>query len=303
MPKHKNPAHAAAHLALWAGMYVAAAVVFLAQVTGVDGLVPPGVRIGAAAFAFCTAVGVYLVDRVKVRDRWLDPADAQAHPERFAFLARNSVRVRALAFAMLVGGAVLGFRLHPLLALAPLCAGVGVMVYAGRPRRERPRPKDIVVVKNAYVAGGITGFAAIVVVIGSHPRAPMDELVPAVIDHASVLVIGCLLLAIRVFADAVVCDLDDEEADRAHGTATLPTHLGRARAWDIALGLRIAIAIALALTPVFPAPARFAWAGVTVVSSVVLRMMSPPRVRDWVDARFAAEALVVTGFLVVWHGM
>lgn len=305
-PLHREPAlrrivHGAAHLALWAGMYVTGAVVLLAQITGMDTEVSTGARIAAAGYALCTATGVYLLDRVKVRDRWLDPADAQAHAERFAFLTDRAGPVRALALTLLLVAAGIGALGHPALAIAPLVAAVGVIAYAGRPRRTHPRPKDILIVKNTYVAAGITGFAALVVVVGARPEASVAMLGHVVIDHAVPLALGCILVAIRVFADAVVCDLDDEVSDRQQGTGTLPTRLGRRRAWDIAFGVRLGIAVAMAVIPVFPLPDRLAWAGVTVASSFALRLINPSRVRDWVDARLAAEALTVTAILSLWN--
>src|SRR4051812_42291956 len=65
--------HAVEHLAVWAGMYVASAVVSRAQLTEVDRPVSPELRgFIAAALAFCTAAGVYLLDRANLRNAWLD---------------------------------------------------------------------------------------------------------------------------------------------------------------------------------------------------------------------------------------
>src|SRR5262245_35844690 len=83
-----------AHLALWAACYVAAAVVCFAQMAGIDSLVSRPDRVRAAAFSFLVAGAVYLLDRVKLRDAWLDPADSAAHPERFAFLQKRTGVVR-----------------------------------------------------------------------------------------------------------------------------------------------------------------------------------------------------------------
>src|SRR4051794_14870771 len=89
---------AASHLALWASLYVTGAVVCFGQVAGIGFAVALDQRHAVAlAYAFSTAAAVYLLDRVKVRDRWLDPADREAHPNRHEFLARNAPKVRALA--------------------------------------------------------------------------------------------------------------------------------------------------------------------------------------------------------------
>ena len=302
----RNALHAAAHLAVWAGLYVAGAVVCLSQIAGLDAAVPFGARIRAAAFAFCTAMAAYLLDRVKMFDSWLDPADAQAHPSRFAFLASHSIRVRVLSLLLLVVAVWLGMDLLAWGAIVPVLAVAGVLVYAARPRGSRPRPKDIVLLKNAYVAAGITGFAAVVATAAVRPVGGDGEggtglgtLWEIAVAHAVPLGFSCAHLAARVFADAVLCDLDDEDADRRHGTGTLPTHLGRVRAWNIALGVRFGIALAVVLIPVLPAPARLAWAAVTVASSVALRLAAPARVRDWVDARLPMEAASVAVILAL----
>jgi 4-hydroxybenzoate polyprenyltransferase len=287
-------------MALWAGLYVTGAVAFVAQLTRLGRDVAFGTWAIAGAFSFCTATAVYQLDRVKLRDRLLDPADAHAHPDRFAFLSRHAVLVRMLALSLLVAAGALATLLRFWGAIIPLLAVLGVLVYAGRPRHGRPRPKDIVLLKNAYVSVGITGFAVVVLLIGSHPTAGAGALAEVVLREAAPLSLACLLLGARVFADAVVCDLDDEDADRRHGTGTLPTHLGHDRAWNIAMGIRLLSAVALAVIPVFPWHARMAWAGVTVVSSVALRVADPNRVRDWVDARLPAEAILVAGILIAW---
>lgn len=289
--------HGAAHLALWAGLYVTSAVVFIAQLTGWDTTVPLRARLLAAAFALCTASGVYLLDRVKLCDRWLDPADAQAHPERFKFLSLRTVWVRSWMTVLLIAATWLGRSLHPWAFAVPPLAAAGVIVYAGRPRNKRPRVKDVLVLKNVYVAIGIAGFAVMVALIAAHPDMDLPSLENLVKQQACPMALAAILLAVRVFADAVLCDLDDEDADRAHGTSTLPTSLGRQHAWNIALFIRLGLAAALIVLPVFSLHTRWAWATVTVVSSLGLRIIKPIAVRDWVDARFAGESVLVTALL------
>lgn len=292
----------ASHAAVWAGVYVAAAVVCLAQVAGLDVGVGAGARLRAAGFAFATAAAVYLLDRAKLRDAWLDPADAEAHPGRYAFVAGHSRALRVAMVVLLVVAAWLGWGLAAWGAAVPVVAAVGVLVYAGRPRARRARPKDVVLLKNGYVAAGITGFAVLVglAAAGGAGAEGMGALIRA---HAGALAVSCVHLAVRVFADAVLCDLDDEDADRRYGTGTLPTHLGRRRAWNVAVGVRLGVAGALVLVPAGPLGARAGWAAVTVVSSLWLRLAAPGRVRDWVDARFGVEALVVAVGLMVWRGV
>ena len=292
-------ASAVAHAAVFAGLYVTASVVCLAQLAGLDRGVSPEFKFVAAAFAFCTATGVYLLDRVKLRDAWLDPADAHAHPRRFAFIARHAIAVRTAMGVLLICAGFLGARVLEWGAVIPIAAAAGVLLYAGRPRTARPRPKDVVILKNLYVALGITGFAAVVALAAFRPRADLAALTRASILHEAPLAISCAHLAVRVLADAVVCDVDDEDADRRFGTGTLPVHMGRHRAWKTAMALRIAAAVAIACIPALPLIPRITWAAVTVVSSTALRLAAPTRLRDWVDARFAIEAAAVTAVLSI----
>src|ERR1043165_1871372 len=68
--------------------------------------------------------------------------------------------------------------------LLPLLSAVGVTAYAHRARRTLPRPKDVLLIKNAYTAAGITGFASLVV-LASQPTLPADPRLraPAGVEH------------------------------------------------------------------------------------------------------------------------
>ncbi len=292
---------AAAHLAVWAGAYVASAVVCFTQTAGLEAV--PNAR--TLTFAFCTAAGVYLLDRVKARDAWLDPADEAAHPNRYHFLAAHAAPVRTLMVFLLCAATVLGSTLRhdlPWLGtLTPSAAALAVLVYAARPRRTRPRPKDVLLVKNLYVAAGITGFAAATAIATTTP-APLR--ISELRSHAAWIIAAAIHLLVRVAADAVLCDLDDHAADLAYGTRTLPGTLGHARAWNTALAARLVIAAALAaLALIHSAPREplLVWSVVTALSSLALRLAAPTRVRDWVDARFLIEAAVATMVLWVLH--
>lgn len=279
--------------AVLAGLYVTGAAVFVTQISGLAERTPPKFLLGALGVTFCTTVAVYLLDRVKLRNVWLDPADADAHPRRHAFIVRHAARLRAMSAALLLFAAVLGAWLLPLGWFLPVLAAIGVLTYAGRPRGDRARPKDVLLLKNAYVAAGITGFAAIIAIGAAHPDRTLDSFTHVVQDHFAPLAITCALLMVRVLADAILCDLDDETADRRFNTRTLPVRLGRARAWNAAMGLRLFTAGLLAIAPVLPAVPRLTWCVVTVLSSLVLRFVAPTRVRDWVDSRFFVESCVV----------
>lgn len=276
------------HLALWSGLYLAAAVGAFAQLAG---LWPGGEaqRWGAAAgCALFTGTGVYLLDRVKVFNRWLDPADALAHPARAAFIARNAAMVRLLVVALLCIGAVLGARLAWWTVVMVAGAAAGVVVYAGKPRARRARPKDILIVKNMCIAGSITAFAGVLGVLAVGGAADW-----AVAGVGAAQVFG------RIFADAILSDLDDEASDRAFATNTLATRYGREKAWNVATVIRLGLAAALVVTPLGSSRMRWTWAALTVVSTLALRFARPRLLRDWVDARFVAETVAATVILAV----
>lgn len=285
---------AAPHLALWASLYVTGAVICFAQLTG---LMHPARPVRTTwlmlGFAFSTAAAVYLLDRVKVRDAWLDPADRLAHPARFEFLAAHSGTARALMLLMAIVSAGTGSLLSPIGPAFTILACGGVLAYAGRPRGARARIKDIFLLKNGFVAAGITAFAVVVCVLGSGRGTSLDGVRGLADERWAPLAFAAAQLFVRVFADAAVCDLDDEHADRSYRTATLPTHLGRIRAWNLAAGMRLVIGIVLLIMPVGPGAACRAWGVVTIVSTLALRLWNPRRVREAVDGRLAAEAVVV----------
>lgn len=290
-----------AHLAVWAAVYVTAAVICAAQLTGTAHTLAPI----ALTFAWSTALLAYLLDRVKLRDAWLDPADQQAHPTRFDFLfARRRAARLFMASAGLVS-LVSGWLLHPIAALATGASVAGVLLYAGRPRPAGagPRIKDRFILKNLFVAVGIAGFALLVLGLSAAPDAPgvpapeqpdlparLRALLPA---PPLLLALAALYLTLRVYADAVLCDIDDEAADRAFDTRTLPTRLGGERAWRVAMWTRLALAATLLLWPVGPFAARAAWAGASAAGTVLLRWCRPAKIRDLVDLRFGAEAALV----------
>lgn len=276
------------HLAIWPGLYIATGVVAFAQMAGMWGLVrgEPWRWGAVVGCAFCSGTSVYLLDRVKVADRWLDPADGVAHPERAAFVARYAVAVRALMVVLVVIAAVLGAAVSWWTVPMVVGACVGVVVYAGRPRGGRARPKDVLVLKNMCVAAAITAFVVVLCLLAARVDV-RERAMWALVVMGSVQVLG------RAFADAVLSDLDDEHADRVFATQTLATRFGRERAWVIAMVIRLILAGVLLAAPMGAWRVRLAWAVVTAVSTLALRMARPSRVRDWVDARFALEAAIV----------
>ncbi|MCC6320835.1 MAG: UbiA family prenyltransferase [Phycisphaerales bacterium] len=289
-----------AHLAVFAAVYVTAAVVCAAQVVGAAHAPTPGVLL----FAWSTALLAYLLDRIKLRDAWLDPADRDAHPERFAFLFAHRHAARALMLVAAVASAISGWMLHPIAAAGTGATVVGVLVYAGRPRAAggRARVKDRFILKNLFVGAGIAGFAVLIVCLAAERAAGAGraDCFTLIVPPFPPLLIALTLayLTLRVYADAVLCDIDDEPADRAHDTRTLPTRIGGEGAWRAAMWLRLALAASLLVWPVGPFAARAAWAGFSALGTLALRWWRPHRVRDLVDARFGIEAASVWAVLI-----
>ena len=280
-----------AHLAAWPALYVTSATVYLAQLSGVWGMLTASEAARVLGMAFFAAIGTYLLDRVKLRDAWLDPADAMSQPRRYAFLTKHTRACRVLMLASLAGTAALGAWLTPWLGVVPLVSACGVVLYAGKPKGNTARPKDVLIIKNVYVAFGIVAFAALLLA-GARGHESLAAISHGLFRHT--FVFGMITLSVRVGADAVLCDLDDQAADARFGTNTLPTRFGRDPAWNIAFFTRLFTAILLLCVPLGPLPARLTWAACTIVSSVWLRVAAPESTRDWVDSRFAFEAVAAT---------
>lgn len=270
------------HLAVWVGLYVAAATVGFSRLAGLP------LSAKALGTTFAAAMSIYLVDRIKLRDAWLDPADREAHPGRYAFLAGRSRWVRALALVLGSMALGLGATVHPVLPVLVLCGYGGVFLYAGRRVGMARRLKDILLVKNIAVAGCIACFAAAMAVFGALSRGwtPADS---APTD----LLLGLFFLGGQVLADAMLCDLDDLESDRRFGTATVPSKLGREATWAVALAIHALEAGVMALWPSGAGAygARWRWGLLTLGTTVALRVWNPPRVRDLVDLRLALVAV------------
>ena len=112
------------HVGLFSGLYVAAAFVSLAQLAGVV-IVPPPLALLSITLLSTAA---YALDRVKLRDRWIDPSDPTSQPDRYAFLQPRARTVRALAFLMLLVGGLLGLTYTDWAPLAALLIPLGVLL-------------------------------------------------------------------------------------------------------------------------------------------------------------------------------
>lgn len=283
------------HLAVFAAVYVTAAVVCAAQVMDATHALTPV----SLLFTWSTALLAYLLDRIKLRDAWLDPADEAAHPARFEFLFAHRHTARLLMAGAALGSLISGWMLHPIAAAGTGATIAGVLIYAGRPRPPgaAPRVKDRFILKNLFVGTGIAAFAVVVVWLAAArgPGSVREGLsTPIPLPFTPLLVTLTLgYLTLRVYADAVLCDIDDEPADRIHDTRTLPTRIGGEGAWRAAMWLRLVLAASLLIWPVGPFAPRAAWAGFSALSTILLRWWRPPKIRDLVDARFGVEAACV----------
>ena len=250
------------HLAIWAGLYIGGAIVVLHERSGARHTL---VEFGAGFFL---GVSVYLTDRAKWLDAHLDPGDLASDERRHVFLRRHAPIIRP---AMLVGAGTSAIMLAcidwRLVVLVPgsIC---GVIAYAWRSRtstRRRARVKDVLLLKNLAVATSITMLAGAIVLASEGSLAPSPV----------------LTLLLIVLGDAILCDLDDREADLAYGTNTLPTTFGPVVTWIVALALHVGACTMLPWT----------WGAILIATDLAL--MALPHRRDAVDARLGLAGLVL----------
>ncbi|MEM7227313.1 MAG: UbiA family prenyltransferase [Planctomycetota bacterium] len=266
----------AGNLALVAGCYQAGLVIIVARLVGVP------VRFEAAAGAFLLTVGVYLLDRVKPIDAWIDEADRMAHPRRAAFLLKRTRMLRGVIVVVSIGAAVLLAQLHIALPLLVIAAHAGVLLYGSLPHR--PRVKDRFVLKNLAVAIAMTALAFLLVTIETWRTL---EIVP-------VMVVATFML-LHVMSDAMLCDLDDREADAAHGTATVPVRCGSTFTWGLVALLQtiaMTVLICAGLVEIVPIPAATMFGVGLLIGTIALKLWSPMRVRDLVDLKLPLVVLI-----------
>lgn len=276
----RSPAWLAAqagHLAVWLGLYFTAAYIAAALTLGRN------VSISAIFACFYAGVGLYLLDRVKVRNAWLDPADRLAQPGRYDFLLAHRGLVRIAAWVVLALGTLAAAATNPRNLALPPIGITGVILYSTL-HTNGTRLKDLLVVKNLLPGLAIAGLA--VIFAWQSPTTPLPHaLTPG---PGGWPVLGVLVgLVLLVTADTMLCDLDDMAIDAAHSTRTVPTVLGQAPTWIIALvlhalagGLLIASGLAAEIMTIA------AWiAGGNLVATVALFVLRPDRLRDLVDLK------------------
>jgi len=261
------------HLAVWVGLYVGGCVVM-------SGLLLHGrVSLMALFIAIPTTMGTYLVDRVGPWSGRSDPADRMAHPDRVSMLLKFDSVVRLAAVVCILSAAVATMFFQPMAVLAVLGAPIGVWIYSHRGRL--PRPKDSMVVKNLFVAISIT---VLVLLLDGHGSR-----------SSSLIAVGIFLL-LNIFADAMICDIDDSAADARFGTRTIANTLGSTKTWRLAILLQ---SMAFFVTIIAAAEGLMAWfpvllMGVTSLSlTFLIRSLRVRRVKDLVDLKLPMAVSIV----------
>lgn len=285
------------HLAVPVGLYLAGCVACV--LTGLGVLIEHGAAAAwALAGAFLAGQSMYLLDRVKLCDAWLDPADEAAQPERFAFLARHSNFIRVLVAVDAAAAMAIAALIHPMLPLAVAGLLASIVLYAGLPRtasspeqRGRRRLKDILVIKNIAVAGGITAYSLAVAwtlaVTGSQ-HTP---------DRRAWIWAGGFVF-LHVLADALLCDIDDAPSDQRFGTRTLAWRWGSGPTRCLAVFVVLVALVLTAATTPSSSPShaemmRWLWAMGMAASSLWLVRVPAGRMRTAVDLRLPTMAALI----------
>jgi 4-hydroxybenzoate polyprenyltransferase len=265
-------------LGVWPGFYAAAALSWMLHLTRA---VPHGpLRVEALVFVFLTTTGAYLLDRIKLRHDWIDPADQLGQPQRYAILLRHERAYRVLAFAVLLFAAVVGSFINRLAPIAVMLTVIGIVFYAPAPRGRIARPKDVFLLKNLYTALGLAGFVAMT-------EASFSQ---AILKPAGLLVVG--LLTCRILIDAALCDIDDIGPDQLSQTRTLALRLGVQRLRTLALVCEVILAAAILLAPFLRPAARIGWGASRLFGAIGLYLLRPTNMRDAIDLRFPAEVIL-----------
>jgi 4-hydroxybenzoate polyprenyltransferase len=287
---------AAGHLGVWAGLYVTAAYVCLAQCSGNDSAAADP---RALFVVFATSASVYLLDRLKLTDRWLDRADRASHPSRHEFLASHARIVRPCAMLLSAGALVVGLGVHPLLGVVVLGAHVGVVLYAGLPREDarsirRARIKDMLLIKNGAVSVSITAFAGTTVILTDAETSGMRALSAATTEPCALIVPVAGLFGI-ILADTMLCDIEDAPADRLYATNTVPALWGSGATWPAASALiLVACLLLLGCTARTWTDARMLWPVGLLATQAALLISRPSRSRDIIDVRLPLVGAVVS---------
>lgn len=266
------------HLAFWPMLYSVGVLVLTLELLDAD---PIDWR--AYLFVAICAHSCYLLDRIKVSDARLDPADTEAQPDRYRFLTTHAKALRrVVVFELFIATAIAAISSLPLIAV-PLIGAICVHLYAGRPAApEHPRIKDLPAFKGILIAASHIALAGATLASFSGSIHPLVE---------SDAVVSLLSVATIVFADAILCDLDDLRADRAFATKSVPVIIGQRSAWILAFAAHLGAGIGLIIVQSASAGV-LVFVGCLLVSDLVFLFFE--RQRDWVDARLLVLTLLLT---------
>lgn len=270
------PLPLASHLALYPALYTLG--VYLLATTALGFALP---SMETAGLLLLLAHTCYLLDRVKISDARLDPADAMALPDRAAFFARHARQLRVCLWIELLLATTLALAVNPWLGPLPSAAMLGVYLYAGRGASpERPRPKDLPALKSALIACAHIALVVTLLWSNGHP--------PGALAHAPAKWVICSLWLI-VCADAILCDLDDLPSDAAFRTRSLPVLIGLRGAWGVSVGMLTLAGVLLSVSSADRPRAAAIGSGLLLTGLVSLRHKNR---RDLIDARLPVVVLV-----------
>jgi 4-hydroxybenzoate polyprenyltransferase len=112
-----------------------------------------------------------------------------------------------------------------------------------------------------------------------------------------VAIVGAFLV-LQIAGDAMMCDLDDADADRRFGTTTVANRFGRSAAWRVAFVLQATGAVALlagAVSGWVDRTAAIVLCAALAGGGAALVAARPATVRDLVDARFPVAVAIAWG--------
>lgn len=220
------------------------------------------------------ALGVFVLDRVKLLDRALDIRDATTDPDRYRWLlpVRAWWRVSAV---IAIAVATLGL-LGDSGAAAPVAFALLAVGYAGLTGGRGV--KRLPWLKPVLVGAGLTGYAA-------WGMGGTRGLVGEGVGDATDGLLPLLALVAVVVSDAALCDLD--EIDEREPGAWAPK-LGAIGLVGVALGIEL-VALAAAHSTAWQGPRLWLF-GLILTTPLALVWRRIGRVKDLVDARLALLA-------------
>lgn len=261
------------YLAVWPAAY--ALGVFALSGWAIGDAIPKWESI---LYILLCAHSCYLLDRVKIADHRQDPADAIALPDRAMLFSRFAKPIRVLLIFELLAGTAVGWLIFPLLSLIPVVALGVVHLYAGRGATpSSPRLKDLPAIKAFFIASGHLALSVAVLWANQHDLLTDLHLMSAL------AIVGIWMI---VAGDAILCDIDDHDADMMYSTKSLAVMLGSRSAWISALGFITlgSVLIALDQSPMIGV-------GATLVATTLFTRKNTNH-RDFVDARLLPIVLI-----------